>query len=379
MEDELLREMQEWQSSFQPAPLTKLAAMGDGNGNLIPRDANGAIMPNTVWVRLADGALVKCKNYRCPNVYGLKVLVGYDPLEPRLFQVLQQRNSATAQDGQYPQVVAHGHTHRWMANPGGNDVAYIELRQFMPLRVAPAGGLTISIFSGVMWRPSGWRLVSPQSQDLSAYVPGGTNLARWVLVEFDGNGDVVLTAGATQDRLALTLSHCPPRTPGNIPEAAIRLYTGQTEIAETRSQTDIVDLRWSAIGDSSAPTGYPAENKSGGIIYAGQPVCVHSSGSGVVQAQADDVDTRAIGLARVELADGETGDIQTEDIFVLADWTSATGSATLTARGIYYLDSANPGKLTSTAPIAIGDVVQEVGRAISDTMLAINIQQIVLL
>jgi len=63
-----------------------------------------------------------------------------------------------------------------------------------------------------------------------------------------------------------------------------------------------------------------------------------------------------------------------------AEWDAVTGqTGGLTFNTKYYLDPAVAGKLTITAPTTVGQLVVEVGVALSTTDLKINIQQSVLL
>jgi hypothetical protein len=130
-------------------------------------------------------------------------------------------------------------------------------------------------------------------------------------------------------------------------------------------------------GGAGAPT-YSAENKDGVTIGLGAAVATHSSGTGVVRASAADSTRPCVGLATVGAAPTVAETVQTSGPLTVADWTAATGSATLT-RGPYYLDPATPGLLTATAPTAAGQVVQGIGYAVSPNILELDIQPPILL
>lgn len=125
-----------------------------------------------------------------------------------------------------------------------------------------------------------------------------------------------------------------------------------------------------------APPTYFAVNKSGSTFVVGSPVTTHSSGTGVVLAGSADNNANAVGLATLGVADGAAETVQTSSHFSLADWTAVTGTATLTARAVYFL-SDTPGMLTDTAPIS--GVLQVVGRAVAPDTLEINLQPSILL
>jgi len=119
--------------------------------------------------------------------------------------------------------------------------------------------------------------------------------------------------------------------------------------------------------------GFLAENKAGLTIQAGQPVTIHSSGSGVVLAQANSLSNCAVGVAAEQIAAGNTGRILLLGPLQLADWTSVTGTVTLTAKGKYYLVPSTAGLLTTTHPTANPDVLQFLGYALSTNIMFVQV------
>lgn len=107
-------------------------------------------------------------------------------------------------------------------------------------------------------------------------------------------------------------------------------------------------------------------------------VAVHSSGTGIVKANATDTSKPAVGLMTADTADTISGAVQTDGPFTLADWTAVIGSASLAAHTLYFL-STTGGLLTATPPSVGGNVVQRIGRAVSATTLAIEIGPTILL
>ena len=87
--------------------------------------------------------------------------------------------------------------------------------------------------------------------------------------------------------------------------------------------------------------------------------------------------TAGVGLAAADIADTATGTIQTTGVLALGDWTAATGSATLTPGSAYYGDPTTAGMLSTTAPTTGSS--QWVGVAVSETTLAINVGDLILL
>lgn len=141
----------------------------------------------------------------------------------------------------------------------------------------------------------------------------------------------------------------------------------------------IVEVGVQGPAGPSAPSGsYTAENKEGISLSAGMPVAVHSSGVGVVRASAADNQKNAVGLALLGAAPAMAETVQVGGPVTLSDWTAVTGTATLQARAIYYL-STIPGMLTTTPPETPGQVVQQVGMALSATTLGVEIDEAILL
>lgn len=116
---------------------------------------------------------------------------------------------------------------------------------------------------------------------------------------------------------------------------------------------------------------FTGENKQGTTLAAGMAAATHSSGTGIVGACAANGTKPAVGLLQEAVANGFAGEVQTSGPMTLADWSAIVGAATLT-RGPYYLDPTTPGKLTATAPTAVGQVVQVVGYAVGPATLEIN-------
>lgn len=84
-----------------------------------------------------------------------------------------------------------------------------------------------------------------------------------------------------------------------------------------------------------------------------------------------------IGLLSADIATAATGTVQTTGVLSLSDWTAATGSVTLTPGAAYYGDPTTAGMLTTTAPTTGSS--QWVGVAVSETTLAINVGDLILL
>ena len=140
-------------------------------------------------------------------------------------------------------------------------------------------------------------------------------------------------------------------------------------------------LVWALIGGGgSSTTGdvYSAENKDAATVSAGMVVAVHSSGTGVIHANATTNSENGVGLAQADILTTVSGNIQTDGLLTLTDWTAVIGSTTLSAAAIYYLDTTD-GLLTTMPSSTAGNVTQQIGIAVSPTMLEIAIQPAILL
>jgi hypothetical protein len=209
--------------------------------------------PNYVYVQMA-GSIIDVLNVRVPSAAGLSVRVGFDPLQPNLLQVLSQRNISSGQNGSgVPTVQSHHKEHEY---PLGRDIVYSQLRQFMPFRVAPAGGFTVSVYRGIAYGDTAWHVVQPPTPtvglpaaattlDLSSYVVTTSGKAVLVLISLSTAGALVTTAGSQVDIRSLTTADIPAAPAGTSHVlAAVRMYYGQLAINENIYGSDIVDLRF---------------------------------------------------------------------------------------------------------------------------------------
>lgn len=220
---------------YQKKPVTQQGILGNEVGVIS--------VPNRVdyvYVRVAGLGTISVYNKRVPLILDLPVDVGYDPLEPKNFQVLNIHR--------YPQgggrglvdvaTILHGKTHNW----AGIDPVYIEKRQLMPLRPTPLGGMGLYVTREVTYYDDKAVSVTGQQLDLSAYVPASGSYL--VLVYKDTDEIIkVTTGGVLKDLLTLTLADAPQAYPGTVPIALVRLYGGQTGIAEGYQDTDLIDVR----------------------------------------------------------------------------------------------------------------------------------------
>ena len=111
----------------------------------------------------------------------------------------------------------------------------------------------------------------------------------------------------------------------------------------------------------------------------GSPVAFAAAGS-FRRAQANALaNSASLGIATASIAAAASGAIATAGALTLttAQWDAiVTGeSGGLTPGALYFVDPATPGNLTATAPATAGQIVAPVGRAVSPTVLVIQIGQ----
>lgn len=220
----------------QPAIKGRPAFLGDNSG--VITNYQGAELPEGyVVVRDMDGNLSVAYNDKVPNVANTFITVGYNPLKPTLFQVLDSADYYTNQ--LFASVPSHHKSHEWP----NQDTAWIRGEQFIPQLVVPAAGLSVEIYPGFVQAQSVWVLVQNQTIDMTANVP--TSGARMVLLAVDNAGVIQKINGAIKGTPYALMPSDIPATPGGLTAlAAVRLFVGQTKIRKTETYTDIFDLRF---------------------------------------------------------------------------------------------------------------------------------------
>lgn len=120
-------------------------------------------------------------------------------------------------------------------------------------------------------------------------------------------------------------------------------------------------------------------NDNGSTLPVGTPVYLKSTVGHMDAAKADAASTgTVIGLVTQSggILTTVAGQVQVEGEVTLttAQWDAITdGSGGLTVGAVYYLDAADAGELTTTAPSAASSVAEMVGVALSSTVLKLRI------
>jgi len=229
-------------------------------------------LANMIWVRISD-VPVRVYN-KIAVVLDEWVWVGGTQDAPQLAQVLGEIPSRprSLEDNKSAYRTAKHHKNHEYPNA---DTVWVQTRQFMPLRITAIGGFNIEIFPHIVNFSGTMVYVEKQVLDLSEYriFADYATKAKYVLIEILPTGVLNAVEGAEVDFSDLALSDIPTATTGSISDVAIQIWAGQTEIKETRAQSDIKDLRFSGIwhdenksvdGGSSSSVYLPTQSIDGG-------------------------------------------------------------------------------------------------------------------
>jgi hypothetical protein len=220
--------------------------LGDGSGNVTDTSKT-----NHVFVRIS-GIVTSVFNVKVPPENDLRVLVGNDPAQPNLTQVLSTFTSSPGgTTGGGVVGYAPASQYEWM----GPDPIFIDKRLILPRRISTYSGMQVKIYADMFWTGTDWISIPiiPDPIDLSDYIPATAGKVAIVLITLNTAGETVLTDGADVDIADLAPADVPA-----VPEdtsdvlAAVRVYYGQTAVKEMKTNTDIVDLRFTYFGSGGS-------------------------------------------------------------------------------------------------------------------------------
>lgn len=222
----------------------RLAYIGDPNGNV---DVPGR--PGYIYVCLNDAPPIPVFNKRVQAIVGMPVLIGYDPYEPWLLQVLSisTPNSDVITLGTLPAAM-HVGPHADSHQMNGSDPVSLTKRNLTDGLVAPgdysSGSAMVDVWGDVVFAGGAWREITDTTLDLSSHIPSSGS-SRFVLVAVDTSGSIITIDGAIADGLVPDLLTIPNLPYGYVGLGAVRLYGGMPYVSENDQYTDIVDTRGS--------------------------------------------------------------------------------------------------------------------------------------
>ena len=183
-------------------------------------------------------------------------------------------------------------------------------------------------------------------QDI-AFLPVNTGSARFEAMRIDHAGYLGIGTATPTEKLTVS---------GNI------LTTGDVKLSDASS----VNISTPTLsGANNTETGLTAQMLAGGAISAFDLVCIHTTNSEVVEADASTYATaRAIGIAPAAISDTATGTILLQGFIRNDSWSWTPGSA------LYLSETA--GAMTHTPPSTDGAFVQVVGVALNSDVAYFN-------
>lgn len=254
------------------------AIIGHPDGTVYVTDRSGYI-----WARLGggNGQIIQVYTRGMLPAYNLPIVVYRLPHRPRDYGIVDLDIDAWASTGTGESntggydgtayLERHGEQHYYNAG----DPVLVHLRAWTPLRIYPSSGFVIGVMPGLIPRSGADLEIVHQTLDLTSHVPAAG--ALYVLITVDASGILTATDGTAVDGiLDLTLASIPDTPDNHFRLGAIRLYSGQTSIRETRTSTDVVDLRW------------PQEKAASPITMADlpAPIDIPHGGTGQITAGA---------------------------------------------------------------------------------------------
>lgn len=240
----------------QDAQSVYSAILGDGENNVA---VSG--QPNHVYYRVG-GEIGIAYNDVVPAENDRMVWIGTDAIKPHKARVLgavSSRRRYGEDDRTITFVPNHARQHQY---PNA-DTVYIHTRQIMPLRVTPISDFELRIYKGFVNVGGVYYAVNSQDIDLTDYQITDADTgsrAKWLLIEAvagSGSATINIVEGDEVDFEDLPVTDLPlPSSNLSVELAVIRIWSGQTAIEESRTQTDIIDLRFSK--SASLPSSSPA-------------------------------------------------------------------------------------------------------------------------
>ncbi len=231
--------------------------LGDGAGNV---QVTSSGRENFVYVRIHD-TVHEVFNSRVPLHEGLKVMVGYEPSQPDLLQILGTRSTTPFGDtGRLVTTYPPSDYYAWL----GVDPLFIDKRLWLPRRVSlispldpEYNAMSVRIYNDMVWLGDSWFQLVDQVVDLSSYVPVTEDKETIVLITVNDSGAIACVAGSPVDIGSMTAANVPSVPSGTIDVlAAVHMYYGQTSLVESLTATDILDLRYTYFSGSGSGGGH---------------------------------------------------------------------------------------------------------------------------
>lgn len=221
-------------------PLEFKAVMGRADGTV-------KSIENNVYITLYNGSVIEVYNDRLPRIAWRKIVVGYDPTDPLLLQVLRFDNVYATNPT--PMIPNHKESHTWFSY----DAIDVYGEQILPLLPRAIGGLVVRVYGGWYQANSAYHIIDTQDLDLSGEAIASG--AEWVNAEIDDAGVTTYNHGANYGSRELLLPEYIPTTdPAKKLLFSVKTYAGQVSIIQTRTESDIFDPRMTGVSSGGTAT-----------------------------------------------------------------------------------------------------------------------------
>jgi hypothetical protein len=144
--------------------------------------------------------------------------------------------------------------------------------------------------------------------------------------------------------------------------------------AVTTTKFDIETNDFHDIATPVDPSSYTVTANE--TVAVGQPIYISASDTVNLADASLSSTANVLGLVSVGASASNTATVLSEGSVNQADWTSVTGTTNLTPGSVYYL-SGTTGKMTTTKPTSGGDIIIQLGTAVSTTKFNIEVQEVV--
>lgn len=222
---------------IQDARTSFFAFLGDKDG-VVKADNNG-----NVYVLDFNGIKSVVYNSKVPLVPHRIVKIEMKKEEKRLEVI---RFVDAYPEKRIPEVPNHAEAHQWPKW----DTIWIRGQQILPGLFTPEEGLLLRAYAFAYYLSTdngAWHLLPNQVIDLSAQTLD--NGAKYLLLEVDESGEIQIQSSTVVDsKEVLRYEDIPVPTIGNHPLVAVKIYAGQTYLANNEYNMDVIDLRWAGYG-----------------------------------------------------------------------------------------------------------------------------------
>lgn len=196
-----------------------------------------------VYITLMNGDVIAMHNDRVPLIRYRKIIFGYDASNPALLQVL--RFDAVYSSEPFPQVGNHAAAHIWY----GWDPVEVSGENFLPILPRAAGGLVVRVYGNQSGLVVDGTNIEFFTTDVDLSGEAVSSGAEWVNAEIDSAGAITFNHGSNvASREILTLADRPAVTSGMKLLFSVKMYAGQTDFIQIRTDSDIYDPRFTGEG-----------------------------------------------------------------------------------------------------------------------------------